>query len=274
MAISRAKKKAGNRWVKIRSKNETADPLRRAIPANGKNVILRLGSKTPTEEITDRPVGLEINSAEACVRSNNKIKMKEAFAENEVKTAEWLKVSELSYNGDNNEEEFSNWSCYPSIIKHIHSCRGEGIFYIEDVVDLFDFIEDHKNELDRYIIEKYYTYNKEYRLHVNENGCFYACRKMLKNDAEERWHRHDNNSIWILPENELFAKPLNWEDIVAESIKAMKSVGLDLCAVDVKVQSKKETPKFIILETNSGPSLGEVGVNKYIEELTNLIENI
>ena len=50
--------------------------------------------------------------------------------------------------------------------------------------------------------------------------------------------------------------------------KSKNAVGLDICAVDVKVQtSKYKNPKFIILETNSAPALGEIGVQLYLEQL-------
>lgn len=249
-------------FVRIRSKNETANALRGVIPTNGKNVILRLGSKTPTDQITRKRVDLEMNTPEACITSNNKISMKKKFDEAGIKTAEWKQLcNELV------------WDFYPAIIKHKHSCRGEGIYYIEDAEQLSDFIINNQKDLTSYIIEKYYTYSREYRLHVTKDGCFYSCRKMLKRDAEERWHRHDNNSVWILPENPLFATPDNFGDIVDECVKAMQAVGLDICAVDVKTQSK-ESPDFIILETNSAPSLGEIGVQKYIKKLTEIVEEI
>ncbi len=255
------------RWVRIRSKNHTAKPLRRSIPSNGKNVILRLGSGTLTEQITKLPVDLEINTSEACILSNNKKKMKEAFNVHDVKTAEWSPMN-LVEASINDEDE---WPYFPAIIKHVHSSQGNGIYYIRDREELLDFISNNVNSLLSYIIEKYYTYVKEYRLHVDADGCFYASRKMLKRDAEERWHRHDNNSVWILPENELFDKPENWEEIVQESIKAMNAIGLDMCAIDIKTQSKRN-PDFIILETNSGPSLGEIGVSLYIERIKNKLQ--
>ena len=134
------------------------------------------------------------------------------------------------------------------------------------------------NNSDSYIIEKYYNYSKEYRLHVTKDGCFYACRKMLKEDAEERWHRHDMNSVWIMEENPLFDKPSNWDSIVGECVKALNAVGLDIGACDVKVQSEKGkrndfTPDFIILEINSAPSLGEVTAQKYIQKLSQIVES-
>ena len=119
---------------------------------------------------------------------------------------------------------------------------------------------------------------KEYRLHVTKDGCFYTCRKMLKSDAEDRWHRHDSNSVWIMEENPLFEKPSNWDDMVAESVRALNAVGLDIGAVDLKCQSEKGRrddfiPEFIILEINSAPSIASVTEVKYREELHKIIND-
>jgi glutathione synthase/RimK-type ligase-like ATP-grasp enzyme len=73
-----------------------------------------------------------------------------------------------------------------------------------------------------------------------------------------------------LEDNPLFCKPNNWDNIVAACINAKNAVGLDIAAIDVKVQSK-DNPNFIILETNSAPALGEIGVNKYKELLNKYI---
>ena len=94
---------------------------------------------------------------------------------------------------------------------------------------------------------------------------------MLKEDAEERWHRHDMNSVWIMKKILYLKKPSNWNLIVEESVKALNAVGLDICSVDIKVQSEKHrqggNPEFIILECNSGSSMGEITVIKYEEQL-------
>lgn len=263
--MNNRKKKVTN-WVRIRSKNHTADMLRKAIPTDGKNVILRLGSKTPTIQITTKRIDLELNSPEACIVSNNKILMKEKFAEAGVPTAEWAILS---------QNIVDSWEYYPAIIKHIHSSKGEGIYYIENAEQLKEFAAENVQNLSKHIIEKYYTYTREYRLHVTKDGCFYACRKMLKRDAEVRWHRHDSNCVWIVEDNPEFNKPDNWDDIVNDCVKAMQSVGLDICAIDIKMQGGgNNNPAYIILETNSAPSLGELGAEKYIEFLTNLVKTI
>jgi hypothetical protein len=134
--------------------------------------------------------------------------------------------------------------------------------------------------LSNYIFEKYYNYSREYRIHVDKNECFYTCRKMLKSDATERWFRNDSNSVWILEENEAFDKPVNFDEIISESIKALNAVGLDFAAIDVRVQSSKDKngefrdlPDFIILETNSAPSMGQITEIKYKQQIPKILKN-
>jgi D-alanine-D-alanine ligase-like ATP-grasp enzyme len=259
-------------YLKIRTKNHTAQPLKNLIEVNTR-AVFRLGSITPTEKIFPRGVALnkpiiEINTAEACHNSGDKILMKKNFDLLGVKSADWYNLRDLV-------DDFE-WTIFPAIIKHKNSCKGQGIYYISDNSELKDFIESKIGQLDNYVIEKYYNYSKEYRLHVTKNGCFYTCRKMLKEDAEERWHRHDMNSVWIMEENPLFDKPSNWDSIVEECVKALNAVGLDIGACDIKVQSEKGrdrggNPEFIVMEVNSAASFGLVTVVKYEEQLRKML---
>jgi len=267
-------------FLKIRTKNHTAQPLKNLIEVN-KRTVFRLGSITPTEEIFPRGVALnkpiiEINTVEACHNSGDKILMKECFDKLSVKSAPWCKLDNEIDEGyvDIMSIKYGLELHFPAIIKHKNSCKGEGIFLVNDQEELDSFIAEKSTN--NYIIEKYYNYSKEYRLHVTKDGCFYTCRKMLKEDAEERWHRHDMNSVWIVEENPLFEKPSNWDLIVEESVKAMKSLGLDICSVDLKVQSEKNhdrngNPEFIILECNSASSMGEITLVKYEEQLRKML---
>jgi len=258
----------------LRTKNHTAAPLRNSLGEFAMRCIIRLGSRTTVAEAFPRmPQGrpvIEVNTVEACHNSGDKILMKQCFDRDEVKTAKW---NHLSYNGITDDQ----WNIFPAIIKHKNSCKGEGIFFIEAKENLDEFISAHR-DLGNYIIEHFLGYQKEYRLHVTKDGCFYTCRKMLKQDAEDRWHRHDSNSVWMMEENPLFEKPKNWDDIVSECVKALNSVGLTVGACDVKVQSEKGrredfVPEFIVLEINSGPSMGDITAVKYREELPKIIND-
>ena len=126
--------------------------------------------------------------------------------------------------------------------------------------------------------EKYYSYNREYRIHIAKIGnrfeCIYTCRKVLKNNTPEnqRWFRNDSNSSWYLETNPSFDKPINWNNIIEECSKAMDAVGLDIGAFDVRVQSAEDkngnlrtNPEFIIIESNSAASHGDVTRQKYMD---------
>jgi glutathione synthase/RimK-type ligase-like ATP-grasp enzyme len=215
------------------------------------------------------PDYIQVNSIKAVQNSSNKLLMKQLFKDNNVSTSDWW------FDGSLND-----WARerYPIVAKHIYGSRGRGNTLINNQEELEEWMND--KVLSNYIFEKFHNYNREYRLHVTEDGCFYTCRKMLRSDIPEnqRWFRNDSNSVWIVEENELFEKPSNWDEIVEHSVLAMKSVGLDFAAIDVRVQSAKdkhgdirENPKFVILETNSAPSFGEITAQKYKEIIPQII---
>jgi glutathione synthase/RimK-type ligase-like ATP-grasp enzyme len=248
----------------VRSRNISCAPLKSIVVP--RPTILRLGSTTPTSEITKAKDVLEINTAEACRISSDKILMKKVFVENNIPTAEYIVP--------NTPEELADFfSTHGTLIcKHKHSSKGNRIYLLSTIQDVFEFSDSHK--LSNYVVEKYHTYSREYRIHVTKFGCFYASRKMLKNDAIERWHRHSSNSVWILEDSLAFDKPVNWQDIVQDCVKALNALGLDIAAFDVKVSNNKhKTPKYIILESNSAPSLGDIGIQEYTKILTRITQN-
>ncbi len=263
-------------YLRIRSRNSSAAQLRKKVKSPVPSV-LRLGSKTQTQDIFSehllRKGILEINKVEACTISGDKILMKRAFQDAGVPTAVWNTLLELSsyFQTDSNETPSNFPLVFPIIIKHKHSSRGNGIYFMEDFAELKDFFANCPHP-ENFIIEHYYNYVREYRLHIDKFGCFLAHRKMLRSDASVRWHRHHSNSTWISEDNPLFCKPDNWNAIVEAAQKARIACKLDICSVDVKVQSSRTNPDFIILETNSASAMNENTANIYIEELKRLIE--
>ena len=254
--------------LSIRSRNFSCKPLKELLfPIK---VIYRMGSQTPTNLITKQRKVLEINQPEACKVSGDKILMKTRFTKAKIPTAEWFVINPLDKDNEKIQYYLNKWKRI--IIKHKYSSKGNGIYLIENMEDYLQFLQNKQHKLEDYICERYYKYCKEYRIHVTKKGCFYACRKMLKHDANVRWHRHENNSVWILEDNELFNKPNNWENIVNDCIKALKSLHLDIAAFDVKVQTNtQEIPKYIILESNSAPALGDFGLQQYKKILTTYV---
>jgi D-alanine-D-alanine ligase-like ATP-grasp enzyme len=254
------------RFLQIFSRHPSINPLRRNILIEEK-VVYRHGSTTPSE------IKKEINSVDSVSVSCNKNLMKKAFSTAGVKTAEWSLFTDPT--------ELIKWAKnydFKIVAKSFFGSRGEGNFKISNEKELDTFIKNHN--VSRYVFEKFYNFNREYRLHVDSEGCFYTCRKMLKEDTpkDKRWYRNDSNSVWIVEENEAFDKPVNWEEIIQECVKALKATGLDVGACDVKVQStkneknqKRKKPDFIVIEINSAPSMGERTLQEYKKRLPLII---
>lgn len=270
-----------NNFLKIRSRHPSHDVIRQdrrngttGIRTGGRLIVFRLGSTTAM------PGALEINTIQSVQNSADKKLMKECFSRGNVKTADWFCPNTT------NTAEFNTWlnnrTC-TFIIKKRNSSRGRGIHLAAGSTAVNDFFAADATRLGNYIVEVYHDYNREYRLHVTANGCFYACRKVLKSDTppENRWYRNDSNSNWIVEENELFDRPVNWDAIVQQCVAALNAVGLTIGACDLRVQSRtdnrervRENPEFIVVEINSAPSMGARTAVEYRAALTNIIQSM
>lgn len=255
----------------LRAKNQT-------LPLLPFKSVIRLGSTT---ENTDGR--LEINTVEAVKNSASKLLMKQKFTKVGVKTANWFTYNHGAFRKVFNNGVFDLHGDvigkeelpYPLIVKSHFGSRGIGNTKFNTVEELEAWLPN-KN-LDNYIFEEFIKMTREYRLHVTKFGCFYTCRKLVKNDApEDTWQKHDDVCNWVLEENPSFKKPKNWDAIVADCIKAKDALGLDICAFDVGVQGAKdvverENPEWVIFESCSAPSFGEITSQKYIEILPKLL---
>ena len=254
----------------VLSRHPSHDRLRlvhKLLPVLPFRSVIRLGSTTEAE--AER---IELNSIQSVKNSANKLLMKQCFMEGSVMTADWTdKVENISIISE-------DWKS-PIVAKHIFGSRGNGNYKLDNQEQLEAWLTG--KDLSKYIFEKFYNYSREYRLHVTKNGCIYTNRKMLKSDTpeEKRWFRNDSNSNWWVETNEGFDKPVNWDLVVSESVKALKAVGLDFGAVDLRIQSRldkkgnvRENPDFIVVEINSAPSFGEGTLEVYLQVLPELLK--
>lgn len=253
------KKQTKSKFTRFRPVVFTRHPshskLRTELPLLPTRSVVRLGSTTIKEDGRER---VEINTVQSIKNSANKLLMKKCFVASGVKTADWF-----------TEGNLTTWASdkYPIIAKSLYGSRGKGNTLINNQEELNQFLTGKTQS--NYIFEKYYKYSREYRLHVTDDGCFYTCRKLLKNDTpeEKQFQRHDDNCVWILETNEKFKKPNNWNLIIDDCVKALKGLGLTIGAFDVKVQAKDDSPEWIIIESCSAPSFGEITLQKYLEEI-------
>lgn len=253
----------------LRAKNQT-------LPLLPFRSVIRLGSSTESDG------RLEINIVEAVKNSASKLLMKQKFTEAGVKTANWYRningIFKLIKVGpgfwdltDTNIQDLP----FPLVAKSHFGSRGIGNTKFDTKEELEAWLPN-KN-LNNYIFEQFVKITREYRLHITKFGCFYTCRKLVKSNApEDTWQKHDDVCNWVLEENPSFKKPKNWDAIVADCIKAKDALGLDICAFDVGVQGAKEgvereNPEWVIFESCSAPSFGEITGKKYIEILPKLL---
>ncbi len=241
--------------------------------------VYRHGSTTPLD------VPYEINPILGIQNSSSKFRMKECFTLGNVRSAEWYFPSANGLRQANVQEKqviFAEipWDKVPLplVAKLNMGSRGRGMIKIDTIDHLKTFIQNQVRG-NNYYFEKFYSFTKEYRLHVDKQGCFYTCRKVLRGETpkDKRWFRNDSNSNWIMEENPLFEKPSNWNEIVEHCVRALTSVGLDIGACDVKVQTEKgkkhEKLDFIVIEINSAPSFGDVTKERYKERLPLTLKN-
>jgi len=264
----------------IRSRHPSHNPFRTQLRSLPFRSVIRFGSLTELDDAaTTLGTRVELNSAEAIKNSSSKLLMKQCFEKLNVQTASWVAKT------SSNAQAVDNWLKtveYPIVAKSHHGSRGKGNTLLKSRADYDNFIKG--KTLSHYIFEKYCNYNKEYRLHVTKDGCFYTCRKMLKQEFKDHpnsWQRHDDNCVWILEENPNFDKPVNWDTkggIVENCVNALKSCGLDFGACDLRVQNntdgdgkKRKSCEFIVVEINSAPSMGTVTLEKYKEKLPELL---
>jgi hypothetical protein len=226
--------------------------------------VVRLGSETVPDRNNER---IQINTVDGVRNSASKLRMKQCFDRANAKHAAWI-------SGGSGTNAILSWSAsvgFPVIAKSHHGSRGEGNTKLDTRSALESFI--NRNNAGGFIFEKFMPYSREYRLHISRNGCFYTCRKLLRNDAPEgTWQRHDDVVTWALETNPSFRKPNNWDAIVRDCQNAQQALGLDICAFDVMVQgSDRANPEWIICESASAPSFGEITTQKYIAEINRLL---
>ncbi len=253
------------------SRHPTHSPLRIQLARHRFPSCVRLGSTT---QVNNTKYVVQINSIQGVMNSASKLRMKQCFNTGSVRHADWIG----STNNRTNILNWANTTGYPIVSKSLGGSRGVGNEKHDNQTSLGRFLDTHNGHL--YIFEKFIKYTREYRLHISKNGCFYTCRKLLKNDAPEgTWQRHDDVCSWALENNPSFKKPNNWNAIVQDCINAQRALGLDICGFDVMVQGatrdgrERNNPDWIICESCSAPSFGTITTQKYITELNKLIED-
>lgn len=252
---------------RVRTKNYSAEILRpknKSLPLFPFRSVVRLGS---TSEVSG--VEVEVNTVESVRNSSNKLKMKTLFEKEGVKHSLWYTiVNKDVLIGEHKADKLE--LPYPLLAKKVYGFKGKGMVMIASVEELNTFLD---GDTSGYYIEKFYNYGKEYRIHTSiTSDCFYTCRKVRRTDAAEKWFFNSTNCNWLVEENIGFDRPNSWKEMVQHAKKALIAVGLDVGAVDIRVQSNsKDFADFIVCEINSAPAFGDITTDKYLKEIPKII---
>lgn len=270
------KKVITHHHLRVLSRHPSVSQIRGKILIPGIKVVYRHGSTTQGS------FQYEINSVQSIKNSADKLKMKECFDKAGVTHAKWRKLEQL--NNKQACDVFLKEVGFPEnhlILKSRFGSRGNGNYFIKTKAELDSFLKAHLSSLSNYIVEEYKSYLQEYRIHVSKDGYFYTCKKALKKDtpAAEKFQRHDDNCVWLIETNPNFNKPSNWNAIVTDCIKALNAMGGDCFAFDVKTTSpqnskeKDKSVKWILIESCSAASFGDITAIKYIENLPKIVKS-
>lgn len=258
------------RTVRIRTKNPSSNPLRKAILVPFQ-AVCRLGSRTPTSEVFPRGGRIvECNTVESVENSRDKLRMKACFERGNVSQARWYHGSFRDIQVIKRHFGINVSEGYQLVGKAICGFQGKGMVLIENDTQLMNFCNTHTPE--NFFIEYFHNYGREYRIHATQNEVFMTWRKLRKEEATERWFFNSHNCNWVGETHELFQKPANWKQLCDEACKAMTSVGLDIGCADVRVSSQNPT-QFIVCEVNSAPALAEQGIIAYREQIRKVLIN-
>lgn len=219
------KKIATHFHLRVLSRHPSVAQIRGKILLPKIKAVYRHGSTTKGD------FKYELNSVESIKNSADKLRMKECFDKANISHAKWKKLEQL--NNKTTCDTFLKEIGFPDnhlIIKSRFGSRGRGNTFIKTKAELDSFLKAHLSSLNNYIIEEYKSYLQEYRIHVSKDGYFYTCKKALKKDTpkDQKFQRHDDNCVWLIETNPNFNKPSNWNAIVADCVKALNELKLDV----------------------------------------------
>jgi glutathione synthase/RimK-type ligase-like ATP-grasp enzyme len=220
---------------KFRIRVASRHPSHKAIIKHGQmpkfpvRVRVRFGSQIP-----HRPCVIDFNSIESIRRTSNKSAMKRTFQMHGVKSPKYLENNQV------NRDRIINGDLGDMIVfKTTYHSRGIGMI----VCDNSEVGDIHSAGY----FEESQISEREFRVHVMDGEAFYIDEKRPRERMEEQ------PIVKNMKAGYKFRRPLKEfpDEVITESVKAVKALGLDFGAADVGVNEDG----VWIYEVNTAPSL-------------------
>lgn len=225
--------------------------------------IVRFGSVSRVPDLHRR---VEVNTVEAIRNASNKMRMKEIFTANNIKSTKWMVATASSTLP-------TGWK-FPIVAKLCYRSGGKGMVKIDTPEQLTTFINEkirnRNRETNPYYFEEFVNCKREYRIHVSQASTseLFSVRKLVSENIpkEKQWIKSISNGAFV----EEFEKPQQWTQMVNECKKALVAIKLDIGCFDVKY--KKSDGSFYLLEVNSSPAMGDKTKAIYINEIDKILK--
>lgn len=208
-------------------------------------VRIRFGSQIP-----HRPCVIDFNSIEAIIRTSNKSAMKRWFQMSGIKSPKYL------LNNQVNRDRILNGELGDAVFfKTTFHSRGRGMLHITNLEEVSDVHTPG-------YFEESQIADREFRVHVMDGKSFYVDEKRPRERGHEAVIKNMENGY-------KFRRPLSEFpiEVITESEKAVKALGLDFGAADVGLNSNG----VFIYEVNTAPSLRTKTRKLYQKALVRLI---
>lgn len=223
-------------------------------------VMVRHGASKKAREL-NKKYQFEINSIEAINKNADKMKMKEIFVEKGVSTPECME------NTAENRDTFKKNGWNVVFKKRDHKrAIGMELMPINEIDKLAD------NKYSNGILERRINISREWRVHCCPKlNKFFPLEKRRRNSAKGTAIRNIETCIFAKEFDEQHPQPPNWQEGLDLCKKALEAIGLDTGAIDLALTPQG---KWYIIETNSGPGLGNESRAWYQEIYQELVDKL
>ena len=232
---------------------------------------------------------IKLNTNWVKLMSGNKIKMKCEFYDNDIISPifTYLYKGSPSFTGytkkginigtdenDNHRIKLiaeairDRLDTFKIIIKRFDSYGGKNIYFTQTKEELIEFLSSHVDDIDKFVFEKWYSFIYEYRVQVLKGEHVCTTMKKSKSNITDSWHKHKRNAVFYKETSPNFIKTEGYNTMIKACEEAATRLGLKFVAFDVL--SNMDGSKYLILESNTKPALGNWTLSKYEEKLKQL----
>lgn len=198
-------------------------------------IFIRWGSMYETEKILD---SITYNTLEAVKKAINKKLTREILTNNRIPCPKLISIEDKEIK-------------YPIIARPLKHARGQNLIVINNKKE---FEEHYSND---WYYSEFIDKIQEFKIYVG-HGKILGYVERFKGEDYINW----NNVITHLDYTPVPAN--NWNiEVIKQSIKAVKALGLDFAGLDVLIDNKG---KVFILEINTVPGISNYGTKNYFRE--------